>query len=240
MPNESVDSILKQAERHLHNAIACRISVDGLVAAVSEEADEAIGVGVGSGSDGDFTTGSFDADAYADDGRTLYAEHLRIRPGGGGGSLGEGVWFASAATAYGTTSQTVLWSYVVPGEVLGFARRETVPCGVLELLGFVDGSQTPTWDSGDASGEHGGGGGGGWQQRDREARLELFIRRNADRQLAVQAESRLPPAERQAAAALRMQREAQLQMQDSEFSFFFLPFRGLSFTVFYDLAFFAP
>ena len=157
MPNESVDSILKQAERHLHNAIACRISVDGLVAAVSEEADEAIGVGVGSGSDGDFTTGSFDADAYADDGRTLYAEHLRIRPGGGGGSLGEGVWFASAATAYGTTSQTVLWSYVVPGEVLGFARRETVPCGVLELLGFVDGSQTPTWDSGDASGEHGVG-----------------------------------------------------------------------------------
>ncbi|KAJ9143081.1 hypothetical protein NKR23_g6718 [Pleurostoma richardsiae] len=101
-------------------AIICEISADGLL--VAESTNEA-------SQDGSVPTS-----------HKFRIDHLQIRSG----SL-NGIWFASAATAYGTTSRTALWKYQIPHEILDFARHGTIPCGVLVMLGFVDESATPHW-----------------------------------------------------------------------------------------------
>ncbi|KAI1387607.1 uncharacterized protein F4822DRAFT_288413 [Hypoxylon trugodes] len=170
---ESLDSIQKQAEKVARTTITCQISVDGLVAAMSQE------------------EGSLFSSANV---QSLYIEPLRIRLG-----KSDGVWFASVATAYGTTSQTVLWNYKIPDEILNFARRDTVPCGVLVLLGVIDDSQTPEWATNyDFSGEA----------------HEQFVRRSTERRLAMASEARMTPPQREIAARERMQRESNQRMQD--------------------------
>ncbi|KAI0386384.1 hypothetical protein F5Y04DRAFT_275992 [Hypomontagnella monticulosa] len=170
---EFLDSIQKQAEKNSRATLTCQISVGGLVSAMSQD-----GVAV-------FSSANLQG---------LYIEHLRIRPG-----RTDGVWFASVATAYGTTSQTVLWNYKIPDEILNFARRDTVPCGVLVLLGVVDESETPQWAT---------------NYNTNQEASELFFRRSQEQRLAVQAESRMPPPQREAAARERMHREMNERMQD--------------------------
>ncbi|KAI0129562.1 hypothetical protein BJ170DRAFT_719522 [Xylariales sp. AK1849] len=173
LPKESLDSIQKQAHANSNAAIICQISVDGLVTALSQE------------------TNIVNA---ASTPQNLYIEHLRTRSG----KL-DGVWFSSAVTAYGTTSQTVLWNYKIPDEILNFSRRDTVPCGVLALLGVVDESQTPEWAT--------------HYDKGLEAH-ELFSRRSTESRIAKQAEDKLPHDQRQIAIGHRMQREMHQRMQD--------------------------
>jgi hypothetical protein len=174
-PRESLDSIQKQAQLNSTTAISCQISVDGLVSALSQEADIA---------------------SAASSPHSLYIEHLKTRR-----DKLNGVWFASAATAYGTTSQTILWNYKIPEDILNFARKDTVPCGVLVLLGVIEESQTPEWAT-----KHDG----------HLESHDLFVRRSAERRLAMQAENKMSPAERQTAVSNRMQRESHERMQDSK------------------------
>ncbi|KAI2628651.1 hypothetical protein GGR54DRAFT_355402 [Hypoxylon sp. NC1633] len=173
LPKESLDSIQKQADKNSTAAINCQISTDGLVSAMSQDGGA------------NFTTVNL---------QSLYIEHLRVRLG-----KTDGLWFASTATAYGTTNQTVLWNYKVPDEILNFARRDTVPCGILVLLGVVDESQTPEWASKYDPGE--------------EAR-DTFFKRSAEQRVAVAAEARMAPPQREIAARERMQREMRERMQD--------------------------
>ncbi|KAG9239058.1 hypothetical protein BJ875DRAFT_262195 [Amylocarpus encephaloides] len=56
-----------------------------------------------------------------------------------------GVWFASALTALGTSSQTILWNYKIPTEILSFSKKPTIPCGILVLLSIIPPSSTPEW-----------------------------------------------------------------------------------------------
>ncbi|KAH8672537.1 hypothetical protein BGZ60DRAFT_405104 [Tricladium varicosporioides] len=56
-----------------------------------------------------------------------------------------GIWFASAITAFGTTSQTILWNYKIPTELLSFSKKDTIPCGILVLLDIIPESSTPEW-----------------------------------------------------------------------------------------------
>lgn len=127
---------------------------------------------------------------------SLYIDHLRTQSG-----KSAGVWFASAATAYGTSSQTILWNYKIPDEILAFARKETVPCGVMVLLGMVDESETPEWAT---------------KHHDYGASLDQFAQRHREQRMAMDAEARMPPAQREAAARDRMQREMQQRLQDSK------------------------
>jgi hypothetical protein len=94
--------------------IICRISVSGILSA-----------------------GRYCAEDQALDGEKesqFDIQHLRPRRG----SL-HGAWFASTAVAYAmATTQAVLWDYVIPSDILDFATAETVPCGVLVLLGLAD------------------------------------------------------------------------------------------------------
>ncbi|KAI0846151.1 hypothetical protein F5Y00DRAFT_244655, partial [Daldinia vernicosa] len=170
---ESLDSIQRQSEKNTRATITCQISVDGLISAKSQ-------------GDGALLS-SIDL-------RSLYIEHLRIRPG-----KTDGIWFSSVATAYGTTSQTVLWNYKIPDEILTFARRDSMPCGVLVLLGVVDESQTPEWATNYNV-----------QEEDRE----LFYRRSADHRVAVMAELKMAPPQREIAIQERTRREMNQNMQD--------------------------
>ncbi|KAK8098010.1 uncharacterized protein PG998_013496 [Apiospora kogelbergensis] len=169
----SRDSIQKQGEANAVKPITCEISVDGLVTAISQEAD------------------LLRSDSSL---HSLFIGHLRARR-----DKQDGVWFASACTAYGTTSQTMLWNYKIPDEIFIFARRDTVPCGILVLLGVVDDAATPEWAT---------------KHNAIEEQHEQFVRQHTERQLAMRSEQQMAPADRQRAAAERMQRENMQRMQD--------------------------
>ena len=171
----SRDSIQKQGEANAVKPITCEISVDGLVTAISQEAD------------------LLRSDSSL---HSLFIGHLRARR-----DKQDGVWFASACTAYGTTSQTMLWNYKIPDEIFIFARRDTVPCGILVLLGVVDDAATPEWAT---------------KHNAIEEQHEQFVRQHTERQLAMRSEQQMAPADRQRAAAERMQRENMQRMQDSK------------------------
>ena len=185
VPRESLDSGLREGRAAATAPITCQISVDGITTALTEEKRRAGGVARNN------TMGA----ASAINLDSLYIEHIRVRSG-----VTDGVWFASAATAYGATSQTILWNYRIPEDILAFARRETVPCGVLVLLGAAGEDETPEWAT-----PH---------PHDRMHSIDLFTQRNQERRMAMQAETRLPPNQRDAAQRERMQRENMQRLSD--------------------------
>ncbi|KAK3349415.1 hypothetical protein B0T25DRAFT_242222 [Lasiosphaeria hispida] len=173
LQKRSLDSARQQGDASSQKPITCQISGDGIMTALSQEEQ---------------LQSTLQLDS-------LYIDHIRVRTG-----RSDGVWFASAATAYGTTSQTILWNYRIPDDVLAFARRETVPCGVLVLLDIVDESATPEWST--------------THQTDHGAALDVFSRRNREQREAMQAEARMQPAQRAQAARERMMRENEQRLQD--------------------------
>ncbi|KAI0408455.1 hypothetical protein F4802DRAFT_414041 [Xylaria palmicola] len=172
-PKPSLDSIQKQAEKNTRHPITCRFSADGLQSALSQE------------------SGRPTAPVNV---HSLHMEHLRANS-----HKTNGKWFASAATAYGTTSQTVLWNYRIPDEILAFARRDTVPCGVLEILRVVDSSLTPQWETTYDTGME---------------FHENFMRTTQEQRIAMAAEAKMDAAQRQIAVRQRMERETMQRMND--------------------------
>lgn len=172
---KSISSVEQEGQAIAKKPITCHVSVEGLVTALAQDDDL-------------HSTTQLDS---------LYVEHLKIRRG-----EMQGVWFASAITAFGTTSQTILWNYKIPDDLLAFARKETVPCGVLVLLGIVDEADTPQWAT---------------KYDDHGANLDRFARRSRATQAAVAAEARMTPAERAHASMERMRRENEDRLQESEF-----------------------
>ncbi|KAI9867879.1 MAG: hypothetical protein M1813_007701 [Trichoglossum hirsutum] len=72
----------------------------------------------------------------------LYIDHLRTRSQA---RSGPALWFSCTATALGNTSNTQLWGYTIPNEVLTFAHKNTVPCGVLILLKVLSNNEAGDW-----------------------------------------------------------------------------------------------
>jgi hypothetical protein len=172
--HDEADSIELEVHSNVEHDITCEISLSGLVTALIQ------------GGPNRNTTPE-----------NLYIEHLRILS-----RRSDGVWFASAATAYGTSSQTILWNYKIPDDVLSFSRKETVPCGILVLLGMVDESETPEWAT---------------KHNDYGASLDQFAQRNREQRQAMEAEARMTPAQREQAVKDRMRKETDQRMRDSEF-----------------------
>jgi len=194
-PKQSMDSVQKQAEKNASEPIICQFTVDGLQSALSQDFAQSPSRVP--------STFSSPSSAAALEVQSLYIDHLRVTRNG----RTNGTWFASAATAYGTTSQTVLWNYLIPEEILNFSRRDSVPCGVLEILGVVSSEKTPQWQMNSTD-------------NDSMEAHELFIRRMREQRDAMAAEAKMDPAQRQFAASQRMHREMAQRMDDSEF----LPF----------------
>ncbi|VUC28885.1 unnamed protein product [Clonostachys rosea] len=169
-----LDSIQNESRVRSNKPITCQISLSGIISALTQQ--------------------EFYSNQSSVNLDSLYIDHLRITPG-----RSNGVWFASAATALGTSSQTILWNYKIPDEILYFARKETVPCGVLEVIGMVDESDTPEWAT---------------KHHDYGASLDQFTRQRQQQQAAMAAEARMAPAQREAAARDRMRQENEQRMQD--------------------------
>ncbi|EPE27770.1 hypothetical protein GLAREA_04561 [Glarea lozoyensis ATCC 20868] len=102
-----------------------------------------------------------------------------------------GTWFASTITALGTTSQTVLWSYKISPEILSFAKKDTIPCGIMVLLSVVAEDLTPEWST---------------QYNDAEEEREASFRQMRENSRALMNETSLSPADRAKAAAERQMR----------------------------------
>lgn len=161
------------ADHSAHRAIACHVSADGLISAYP--------------ADDDGTITSKD---------NLSIDHLRITP-----SSTVGTWFASAATAFGTSVHTILWNYKIPDTVLAFARKESVPCGVLQLLGVVDDAETPEWETKyDFT-------------SDVNEKLDRQMRMASERTRRIMEEQRMAPEERARAVSDRVRKEGMEQMQ---------------------------
>ncbi|RDL39646.1 Uncharacterized protein BP5553_03986 [Venustampulla echinocandica] len=103
-----------------------------------------------------------------------------------------GIWFASAITALGTTSQTILWNYKIPSDILTFSKKDTIPCGVLVLLDIVPEEKTPDWAS--------------KYQNDQEADRDAQFRRMRELSRAMAHENRLSGAEKSRAIGERQMR----------------------------------
>ncbi|KAF2497723.1 hypothetical protein BU16DRAFT_525331 [Lophium mytilinum] len=100
-------------------------------------------------------------------------------------------WFSCAATALGAPKGG-LWSFAIPADVLAVARRETVPCGVMVLLGLLTDDDVPTWRTpGDDKAEN----------FERHIRFVEQSRRITD-------ELRLPPDQREIARQKRIRDDA--------------------------------
>ncbi|CAK7265522.1 hypothetical protein SEPCBS119000_001554 [Sporothrix epigloea] len=178
-------------------SIVCQISIDGIITALTEEQRCNGGIArnntMGGATSANPTTAGLGFPQMSLD--SLFIEHIRVRTG-----TSDGMWFASAATAYGTSSHTILWNYRIPDDILAFARRETVPCGVLVLLGAADESETPEWAT-----KH---------PHDHTHAHNRFVQRMNEQRAAQRAEMLLPQHQREAAARERMNRESLQRMDD--------------------------
>lgn len=176
--NETGGQVELEEVGHDWGDISCQILTSGIVAAIPDgERDESMS-----------STSS------------LSIDHLRAQLG-----ASHGVWFAAAATAYGTTSNTVLWNYRIPDEIMLFSRKDSIPCGVLVLLEIVDESLTPDWAT---------------KHDDAAAAHERFAINNRERHREIMAEKQMSPTERQAAETGRMRKDLDRRMQESKSTFF--------------------
>ncbi|RMZ86031.1 hypothetical protein DV737_g294, partial [Chaetothyriales sp. CBS 132003] len=58
-------------------------------------------------------------------------------------------WFTSAAASVMSmkTPPTSLWHFDIPDSILAFSRRDSVPCGIMVLLGLLPDDLAPQWSS---------------------------------------------------------------------------------------------
>jgi hypothetical protein len=146
------------------HAIRCQIGLEGIITAKSDEAD---------------------AELFDD----IEISHLR---NGEESANTTGAWFASAITALGTSSQTILWNYKIPADILAFAKKESVPCGVLVLLDVVEESITPEWAT---------------LYDDEEELQHARMKKLREQSQAMMRESRMTPQERSAAVFDRQRKQ---------------------------------
>ncbi|KAF2763367.1 hypothetical protein EJ05DRAFT_482176 [Pseudovirgaria hyperparasitica] len=101
------------------------------------------------------------------------------------------MWFSVGCTALGAP-RGGLWSYAIPDDITQLARRETVPCGVMVLLGLLDDDAVPAWRT---------------PYDDALERLKQQTKL-MDRARQMSAENQLSPAEKVRAQQARVSKEA--------------------------------
>jgi hypothetical protein len=109
------------------------------------------------------------------------------------------LWFSCAATALGAP-QGGLWSFAIPNDILALSNLDSVPCGVLVLMGLCGDDAVPTWRT-----PHDG-------ELERVEQQHRFMERSR----RMMDEMRLPPAERQKAMAKRTQDEFREQVFENQ------------------------
>ena len=109
------------------------------------------------------------------------------------------LWFSCAATALGAP-QGGLWSFAIPNDIIALSNLDSVPCGVLVLMGICGDDAVPAWRT---------------PQDDELDRVEKQ-HRFMERSRRMMDEMRLPPAERSKAMAKRVQDEFREQVFENQ------------------------
>ena len=65
------------------------------------------------------------------------------------GNKGAAMWFTSALSALvqRKNSQGGLWGFEIPSSILTFAKSDSLPCGVMVVLGMIAEIDTPAWQT---------------------------------------------------------------------------------------------
>ncbi|KAI9733275.1 MAG: hypothetical protein M1834_003359 [Cirrosporium novae-zelandiae] len=108
------------------------------------------------------------------------------------------MWFSCAATA--VREDTGLWGYSIPRAIKDFARRDTIPCGVMCILGVIDEADTPPWATTYDD------------QEDRQRNFNNFIKRNDEMRM----ENQLPAEQREVFKKGREMRELREFAEESK------------------------
>jgi len=101
-------------------------------------------------------------------------------------------WFSVAATAL-QAPQNNLWSFIIPSDILTLARHNTVPCGVMVMLGTLTDEEVPAWRT---------------PALDEQAELLEKHVRFVEQARKASEEARLPPDLRDAARRKRLETDA--------------------------------
>lgn len=129
-------------------------------------------------------------EAYKEDDAKRKLSLLHLRPNPSSDSTA-GFWFCCAATAFEAPSGG-LWSFSIPEDVVSLARRETVPGGVMVLLGAMTDEEVPAWRT---------------PYDDQAERFEKHVK-FMEQGRKMNEEMRLPPEQREAARRKRLETEA--------------------------------
>ncbi|KAH7125516.1 hypothetical protein B0J11DRAFT_528597 [Dendryphion nanum] len=121
--------------------------------------------------------------------------HLRPIPAISDSTLG--FWFCCGATAF-ESPQGGLWSYSIPDDIVSVARRESVPCGVMVMIGAMNDADVPTWRT---------------PHDDKAERFERHVK-FMEQSRKMNEEMRLPPDQREAARKKRLDAEGMAFHQD--------------------------
>ena len=121
-----------------------------------------------------------------------------------GSENGASLWFTCACSALSRCKQVGggLWGFDMPSHVVTFVRKESIPCGVMVLLGMIAEIDTPAWSS-DTSGDLNGP----------TQRAQRHHRRFMERVRKMDEERAMPPEQARIASMNRMMEE-RLALQD--------------------------
>ncbi|KAH8697911.1 hypothetical protein BGW36DRAFT_176886 [Talaromyces proteolyticus] len=57
------------------------------------------------------------------------------------------LWFVCAASVLGQSRESGIWNIAIPDNIVTFARRKSIPCGVMVILGMLSDEDVPPWAS---------------------------------------------------------------------------------------------
>ena len=101
------------------------------------------------------------------------------------------IWFALAASALGHEKRMGLWDISIPENIRLLVRKDSIPCGVLVLVGLLDETETPPWAT----------------QYDPSVAISKRHSEFVAQTRRIAAEREMPPAQAQAARNARMVEE---------------------------------
>jgi hypothetical protein len=141
----------------------------------------------------------------------VFWEHSRIETGlktslWQTGNKGAATWFTSAASALlqRKDSRGGLWGFEIPSNILTFTKQDSIPCGVMVILGIIAEIDTPAWQTEEE--EH--------DRLKNNVAGQRHHQRFLQRMRAEQLEKSMPEAQARVARMNRMAEERQQMMDD--------------------------
>jgi hypothetical protein len=141
----------------------------------------------------------------------VFWEHSRIETGSKTalwqtGNKAAAIWFTSGASALlqRKDSRGGLWGFEIPSTILTFAKSDSIPCGVMVILGMIAEIDTPAWQT----------------EEEEHERLKInsvnqkHHQRFLQRVRAQDLEKSMPPVQAQVARMNRLAEERQQMIDD--------------------------